>query len=104
MFVYIEALCSAFGQLYCVTDIFHHSHLYERNRVTFGSLRLFNVRTKAEFTNWILILLFLLNINLFFCRKNSAPACRQHRDGVRNAHWPVLWLASLMTANAMRKF
>lgn len=80
MFAYIEAFSSAFmqWQFHCVTGIFHHSHLYERNCNNFASLQLFNVCTKAEFTILLLILLFLLNINLSFCSKDSDPACRQH--------------------------
>lgn len=58
MFAYIEAFSSAFmqWQFYYVTGIFHHSNLYERNGINFASLQLFNVCTKAEFTNLLLIL------------------------------------------------
>lgn len=71
MFVYKEAFSSAFmqWQLHCVTGIFHYPHLYERNGITFASLQLLNMCTKAEFSNTLLILLFLLNINLFFVAK-----------------------------------
>lgn len=62
-----------YGVTDCVTGILHHSHLYERNGITFASLQLFNMCTKAEFKNLLLILLFLLNTNLFIF-----AACRQH--------------------------
>lgn len=106
MFVYIEAFSPAFlqWQLHCVTGIFYHSHLYERNDIAFASLQLFNMCTKAEFRNLLLILLFLLNINLFFVARTVTLPAGSTLHSIRNAHWPVLRLVSLMTANLMRKF
>lgn len=63
------------------------------------ALQLYKKCTKAELQNVLLVLFFLL----IFHSKNTDPASSHPSGSIRNAHWPVLQLSSLVNMKSNEK-
>lgn len=83
-YIYITAALLCFHHFICMKVI---------------ALQLYKKCTKAELQNVLLVLFFLL----IFHSKNTDPASSHPSGSIRNAHWPVLQLSSLVNMKSNKK-